>query len=105
VGPVIVRALPSPTLVPVGQSDAGVTRPEPGVGVGLGLGDGEGAGLLMVMLPPLPGDAMSSAPHADSAATAVPLSRIIPTRLKLVILSPIRSRFVGVDARLGAPQI
>ena len=80
-GSVHTRQVPSgPVIVPesvrpcgseiVGQPAAGVTS-DGGVAVGVGVGAGAG-GYLMVMLPPVPGEAMSSGPHALSASTLQP---------------------------------
>lgn len=54
----------------VGQPAAGVTKVEVGVGVGVGAGAG---GLLIVMLPPVPGDTMSSPPQAAKASVLQPM--------------------------------
>src|SRR5690606_16922001 len=69
VGPVIVPASVKPCgSAMVGQPEAGVTTAGP-----VGVGDGVGAGgLLMVILPPLPGEAISSGPQAESASTLQP---------------------------------
>jgi hypothetical protein len=70
VGPLIVpRSTSGVSFEIVGQPAAGVTSV--GVGGG-GAGGGGGGGLVIVMFPPLPGEAISSAPpHAPSAAQAV----------------------------------
>ena len=71
-GPVIVPASVRPAGSEiVGQPAAGVTSAGP-VGVGVGAGVGAGAGGLMMTLPPVPGEAMSSGPQALSARTLQP---------------------------------
>ena len=71
VGPVIVPSSVRPcgSLI-VGQPFAGVTVD--GGGVGVGVGAGVAGGLLIVMLPPVPGETISSAPHADRAMAEQP---------------------------------
>src|SRR6187431_2870169 len=80
-GSVQTRQVPSgPVIVPesvrpagseiVGHPAAAVTSAG-AVGVGVGVGAGAG-GLLMVMLPPVPGEAMSSGPQALSASRLQP---------------------------------
>src|SRR6478735_10946001 len=80
-GSVHTRQVPcGPVIVPesvrpcgseiVGQPAAGVTSTGP-VGIGVGVGAGAG-GLLMVMLPPVPDEAMSSGPQALSASRLQP---------------------------------
>ena len=54
-----------------GQAEAGVTSAGP---VGVGVGAGVGAGLLIVMSPPVPGDAMSLGPQPASASALQPTS-------------------------------
>ena len=56
----------------VGQPEAGVTRVLTGGGGG---GGGAGVLLVMLMLPPLPGEEISSAPHAASTATEAARNR------------------------------
>ena len=70
VGPVIVpRSVRPAGSEIVGQPPAGVTS----VLVGVGLGDGAGVGDgLMMTLPPLPGEVMSSAPQPASASALQP---------------------------------
>jgi hypothetical protein len=74
----------------VGHAAAGVTRLG-GVGVGVGDGDGDGEGDGAGGNDPSPGDAMSLAPQADSAAAAQLVNKMRLTRLKLAIKSPIRT--------------
>src|SRR5690606_11804677 len=79
-GSVHTRQVPSgPVIVPepvrpcgssiAGHPAAGATTAGP---VGVGVGAGVGAGLLMVMFPPVPGEARSSGPQAASASTLQP---------------------------------
>ena len=59
-------------LVMLGQELAGVICPV----VGGGGGGGGGAGLLMVTLPPVPGETISSAPQPASASALQPIMSV-----------------------------
>ena len=85
VGPVIVPPSVKPGVDGiVGQPAAGVTST--GATTGGGVTTGGGAGLLIVMLPLVPGDATSSAPHAESTAAETPASNILRNKVMIAPL-------------------
>ena len=80
----------------LGQTVAGVTT---GAGLGGGGGGGGAAGLLIVIGPPVPGDAMSLAPHAASAAQLAVAINTNEKRLNEAIKSPLRThRLIEVSS-------
>src|SRR6187402_823009 len=102
-GPVMVPESVSPCGSEiVGHPAAGVTSTGP-VGVGVGVGAGAG-GLLIVMLPPVPGEAMSSGPQAASASTLQPSTS---ERVRSVTANgPLKNRESdGAKSLIAIPQL